>query len=69
MLYTDGVVEARGWGGVFGEERLRALLSGVAGQAPGRVVSRIESAVLAASGGRPKDDLAVVALRLKPAVS
>jgi serine phosphatase RsbU (regulator of sigma subunit) len=67
VLYTDGVVEARGAGGVFGEERLRTLLSELAGQAPTRVVQRIEAAVLAASGGRPRDDLAIVALRVRRA--
>jgi serine phosphatase RsbU (regulator of sigma subunit) len=65
VLYTDGVVEARGAGGVFGEERLRALLSELAGEAPTRVVQRVEAAVLAASGGRPRDDLAIVALRVR----
>jgi hypothetical protein len=66
VLYTDGVVEARGPSGVFGEGRLRALLRDLAGQAPTRVVQRIEAAVLAASGGRPRDDLAIVALRVRP---
>jgi serine phosphatase RsbU (regulator of sigma subunit) len=65
VLYTDGVVEARGPSGVFGEGRLRALLRDLAGQAPTRVVQRIEGAVLAASGGRPRDDLAIVALRVR----
>jgi serine phosphatase RsbU (regulator of sigma subunit)/PAS domain-containing protein len=69
VLYTDGVVEARGPGGLFGEDRLQALLGELAGQAPTRVAQRIESAVLAASGGRPRDDLAVVALRVKPVPS
>ncbi|HEV3000092.1 MAG TPA: SpoIIE family protein phosphatase [Solirubrobacteraceae bacterium] len=66
VLYTDGVVEARGPAGVFGEERLRAMLADSAGEAPTRIVQRIEGAVLAASGGRPRDDLAVVALRVRP---
>jgi serine phosphatase RsbU (regulator of sigma subunit) len=65
VLYTDGVVEARGASGVFGEGRLRSLLSEMAGEAPARVVQRVEAAVLAASGGRPRDDLAIVALRVR----
>ena len=66
VLYTDGVVDARGAGGFFGEERLRALLADCAHEAPSRVVQRIESAVLAASAGRLRDDVAIVALRLRP---
>jgi hypothetical protein len=30
------------------------------------VLRRIESAVLAASGGRPRDDVAMIALRRRP---
>jgi serine phosphatase RsbU (regulator of sigma subunit)/PAS domain-containing protein len=65
VLYTDGVIDARGDWGFFGEERLHALLADCAMDAPSRVVQRIESAVLAASGGRLRDDLAIVALRLR----
>ena len=66
VLYTDGVVEARGPGGMLGEAALRAIVADSVGDAPSRVVQRIEQAVLAASGGRPRDDIAVVALRLWP---
>jgi len=66
VLYTDGVIDARGPGGLFGEERLTAMLTGMTGEAPSRVVHRIENAVLAHSGGRPRDDVAIIALRLRP---
>jgi serine phosphatase RsbU (regulator of sigma subunit) len=66
FLYTDGVVDARGPGGLFGEERLHALLTALAGNAPSRVVQRVDGAVLAHSGGRPRDDVAMIALRLRP---
>ena len=63
VLHTDGVVDARGPDGLFGEQRLHDLLREVAGEAPARVVQHIEGAVLAHSVGRPRDDVAVVALR------
>jgi PAS domain S-box-containing protein len=66
VLYTDGVVEARGPFGFFGEERLLAIVAQSVGQAPTRVVERIEAAVLAASDGRPRDDIALIALRVRP---
>jgi serine phosphatase RsbU (regulator of sigma subunit) len=65
VLYTDGVIEARGPGGMFGEDHLRSLLMTLGGEAPTRVLQRVESAVLAASGGRPRDDLAMIALRVR----
>jgi serine phosphatase RsbU (regulator of sigma subunit) len=66
VLYTDGVTEARGADGWFGEDQLQALLAGMGGEAPTRVLQRIEAAVLAASGERPRDDIAMVALRVRP---
>ena len=69
VLYTDGVVDSAGPQGAFGEAHLRALLADTAGQAPTRVLRRIESAVLAAAGGRPRDDLAMIALRPRRAAA
>jgi hypothetical protein len=50
---------------MFGEDHLRSLLMTLGGEAPTRVLQRVESAVLAASGGRPRDDLALIALRVR----
>jgi PAS domain S-box-containing protein len=66
VLYTDGVIEGAGASGAFDEAHLRALLADSGGDAPTRVLRRIEGAVLAASGGRPRDDLAMIALRPRP---
>ena len=66
VLHTDGVVDARGPDGLFGEVRLHELLGAAAGDAPSRVVQRIERAVLEHAGGRPRDDVALVAMQLRP---
>lgn len=65
VLYTDGVVDASGPDGAFTEEHLPALLAELAGLAPSRALQRVEAAVLAASGGRPRDDVAMIALTVR----
>jgi PAS domain S-box-containing protein len=66
VLYTDGVTEARRDGDMFGEERLRALLSGLAGRPAAELVEGVERAVVAHHGGPLHDDLALLALRVDP---
>jgi serine phosphatase RsbU (regulator of sigma subunit) len=64
LVYSDGVTEARDAAGeVFGEERLRQVLSGVDGD-PSVVVDEVMRAVTAfAAGGDPYDDITMVAVR------
>ena len=66
VLYTDGVTEVRRRGReVFGSPQLEALLGSLSGEpSAARVAERIEDAVLTAAGGPPRDDLAVIALRI-----
>lgn len=66
FVYTDGVVEARGCGPeLFGQERLRALLAALpAGADPDAVAEAVFDDVLAYSGGKMRDDLALLAIRL-----
>ncbi len=66
VLYTDGVTEARRDGEMFGEERLRGVLSGLAGRPAGDLVDGVERAVVAHHGGPLDDDLALLALRVDP---
>lgn len=64
-LVTDGVVEIRRDGReVFGLAQLRALLAELDGVSAGGVAQRIEEAVLRAADGPPRDDVAVVAIRI-----
>ncbi len=61
VLYTDGVIEARGKADRFGEARLRAQLVGA--DRPLTAVGKVTAALEAFLGGEPDDDVAVVALR------
>jgi PAS domain S-box-containing protein len=64
VLYTDGLTEARREGELFGEGRLRALLSAHAGASAADVAAAIEEAVVAFHGGPLADDLAVLVVRV-----
>jgi serine phosphatase RsbU (regulator of sigma subunit) len=65
VLYTDGVVEARSPDGLyFGEERLMALLRSSVTLDASTIASRIEEAVLNFQEQAPRDDIAVLVLRV-----
>jgi serine phosphatase RsbU (regulator of sigma subunit) len=67
LLYTDGVTEVRRRRReVFGHSELTALLAGCGGLPPNAVADRVEAAVLAASEGRLRDDMAILALGPTP---
>ena len=63
LLYTDGVTEVRRRRReVFGLAQLTELLTGCGGLPPDAVADRVEAAVLAASEGLLRDDMAILAL-------
>jgi serine phosphatase RsbU (regulator of sigma subunit) len=65
ILYTDGVVEARSPDGLFfGEERLMALLRSSVALDASSIASRIEGAALNFQEQAPRDDIAVLVLRV-----
>ena len=65
VLYTDGVIEARASDGTFfGEERLASLLRSSVGLDASTLAGRIESAVLDFQDNDPRDDVAVLVLRV-----
>ncbi len=66
ILYTDGVVDTPGRRGRFGIARLKAFAADCAGNAPEDVVDRLEATLDAFRAGPERDDVAVVALRLRP---
>lgn len=60
VMVTDGIVEAEGEDGRFGEARLRAELSGSA--TPAGAVQRLESALRTFTDGSLEDDVAILAI-------
>ncbi len=65
ILYTDGLSEATGIsGGMYGEDRLRKVLSGHAGDPPDALTfACLKDLDLFAGSGRRADDLTLLALR------
>ena len=67
LLYTDGVTEVRRRRReVFGLQQLAELLRTCAGLPPDAVADHVEAAVLSASEGRLRDDMAILALGVTP---
>lgn len=60
VAVTDGITEASGRGGRFGEARLRAELGGA--EAPAAAVGRLEAALRGFSDGPLEDDAAALAI-------
>ncbi|MDF2979275.1 MAG: serine phosphatase RsbU regulator of sigma subunit, partial [Actinomycetospora sp.] len=63
LLYSDGVVEARGSGDFFGEERLAATLPRCAGAPPAVICEHLEQTVVSWLDGHDHDDVALLAIR------
>jgi PAS domain S-box-containing protein len=65
VFYTDGVIESRmGSNGVLDERRLMELVSTCAGRDPDTIAAKVEEAAVLSQHGRPKDDIAVLVLRV-----
>jgi PAS domain S-box-containing protein len=64
VFYTDGVTEARGANGLLGEKGLVDLVASCAGLGADAIASRVEAAALDVQHGEPRDDIAVVVLRV-----
>jgi serine phosphatase RsbU (regulator of sigma subunit) len=63
VLYTDGVVEARRNGELYGAERLDELLAAERGRSAAELARAVTENARAFAGGEISDDLAVVVIR------
>jgi PAS domain S-box-containing protein len=66
IFYTDGVTDAGGGQEPLGEEALAGIVASCAGLDANAIAARIEAAALEAEDGPPRDDIAVVVLRVAP---
>jgi PAS domain S-box-containing protein len=66
VLYTDGIVEARIDGALFGEERLVETLTKLRHTSVERLPERLVAAAVRFAGGRLVDDTVVVSVSLVP---
>jgi PAS domain S-box-containing protein len=64
VFYTDGVIEARGDNPLLDESSLADLLAGCAGAGADAIAARVEDAAVSAQNGSPRDDIAVLVLRV-----
>jgi PAS domain S-box-containing protein len=65
VFYTDGVIESRmSSNGVLDERRLGELIATCAGRDADAIASKVEEAAVLSQNGRPKDDIAVLVLRV-----
>lgn len=63
LFYTDGLTDAGGPHHALREHGLAALLRAHAGEPLERLLAALERAAIERSGGRPRDDIAIIALR------
>lgn len=65
FLFTDGVIEARRGKEFFGEERLRISLQALRDRTAGEIAGCLASEVVDFQEGLPRDDIAIVALKVR----
>ena len=64
VFYTDGITEARSADAVFGEDGIRRLVSTCTGMDATTIAEQIERAVLEFQHGTPRDDIALLVVRV-----
>lgn len=64
LLFTDGVIEARGPDSRFGTERLYESLGRVAGESPDQVIAALKADLDRFVASEPTDDVCLLAVRV-----
>src|SRR5215217_3349044 len=64
VFYTDGVIESRGDAALLDERRLAELVATCAGAGADAIAAKVEEAAVLSQGGHPRDDIAVLVLRI-----
>jgi sigma-B regulation protein RsbU (phosphoserine phosphatase) len=64
VLYTDGVTDERSDEDEFGETRLHEVLSELTGAGAQRIADGVVEAVVGFRTGQPKDDIAILAIKV-----
>ena len=67
LLYTDGVTEANAPSTVWTPSDLAGVVAGCDGRAPQTMIDHVAKAALSDLSAPPRDDVAMLALRLQPA--
>ena len=68
VFFTDGVIEDRGHG-ALDESRLALLLGECVGAGADAIAARVENEAIGSQGGVPRDDIAVLVLKMADAAS
>ncbi len=66
LLYTDGVTELRTRDPLYGDRRLAETLRGLTGASAEQVVEEVRSMAVGLQDGPPRDDIAVLAIKVSP---
>jgi PAS domain S-box-containing protein len=66
ILFTDGVIEERAPGAVFGRDRLESVIRAAAGLDADGIAQAIEQAVLSFRPDPTRDDVAILVVRVRP---
>jgi sigma-B regulation protein RsbU (phosphoserine phosphatase) len=64
VLYTDGLLDAYAPHRFVSAEQLESVLRDCAGKAPAQILTEFRERLLRGAGREPRDDIAVVALRV-----